>query len=114
MAARQQERWLALEFVGVVLVRTIYGFREQRGLLGPQNYAAMLAAFGMLSALVLFEPTADLAAVIGALILLAVLLRPTGKPGELSTLGADAARSVAAFTENVGNNPPSIAKGYAG
>lgn len=111
MASRQQaERWLALEFVGVVVVRTLHGFREQSGLLGPQQYGAIVAGYAFLSLLVMSDTTAELGAVFGALILLAVLLRPTssGHPA-----GAEAARAVAAFTEHVGTNPPSLARGVA-
>lgn len=111
MASRHQaERWLALEFLGVVVVRTIHGFHAQQGLLGPQQYGAIVAGYGMLSVLVLSDTTAELGAVFGALILLAVLLRPTdtGRP-----LGADTARAVAAYAEHVGTNPPSLARGVA-
>lgn len=110
MANRDAERWLALEFVTTCVVRTIAGFREQGDLLGPQNYAAIIAAYAMLSMLVLWDVTADLAAVFGALLLLAVLLRPTA---DGSNLGRDTARSVQAFTEHVGSNPPSVARGAA-
>lgn len=107
----QAERYLALEFLGVVAVRTLHGFREQRNLLGPQQFAAMLAAFAMLSVLVMYEPTAELAAILGLILLLGVALRPTvGK----STLGADVARSVGSFTKNVGSNVPSVSRGFAG
>jgi hypothetical protein len=107
---RQAERWLAMEFIVVVLIRTIHGFVEQHDLLGPQSYAAMIAAYGLLSVLVLFSATAELGAVFGALIVLAVLMRPT-KSG--SIVGVETARSVAAFTGNVAKNPPTLAHGVA-
>lgn len=108
MASRREaERWLALEFVGAVVVRTIAGFREQDALLGPQNYAAIMIAYGMLSVLVLSDTTADLAAVFGALLLLAILLRPT----ETGTAGSAVAEAFAAFNKNVRDNPTSIARG---
>lgn len=113
VSQRQAERWLALEFVAVVVVRTIHGFEDQEALLGPQNYAAILAAYGFLSLLVLSSYTAELAAMLGLLVLLAVLLRPTSGPGEpLRTVGTDAAGAVAAFARNVGANSPSIAGGF--
>lgn len=108
MARRDSERALALEFVGAVAIRTLYGFREQHALLGPQNYAAMMVAYGMLSVLVLSETTDELAAVLGGLLLLAILLRPTGG-GRL--LGVDTAKSLAAFTGNVADNPVSTSTG---
>lgn len=105
---RQAERWLALEFVAVVVVRTLHGFREQKNMLGPQQFAAMLVAFGMLSVLVMYEPTAELAAILGLLLLLLVALRPTVD----GVLGGDVANSVGAFVSNVGASPPSVAQGF--
>jgi hypothetical protein len=113
-STRTAERWVALEFVAVVVSRTLHGFAEQQDLLGPQQYAAMLAAFAMLAVLVMYGPTAELAAVLGLILVLATLLRPTTVAGKASTLGADVAGSVAAFTRNVGTNAPSIAQGFTG
>lgn len=107
MSTLEAERWLALEFITVAVVRTIYGMRESRGLLGPQQFAAMLVAYALLSVLVMYQPTAALAALLGALVLLAVLLRPT----PAGNLGADTAKSVASFARNVGTSSPSLAKG---
>lgn len=90
-----------------MLVRTIAGFREQNALLGPQNYAAMMVAYGMLSVLVLSDTTADLAAVFGALLLLAILLRPTAT----GVAGSEVAGALAAFSKNVRDNPTSISRG---
>lgn len=103
----QAERYLALELVGVMLVRTIAGFQEQQNLLGPANFAAMTAAYGMLAGLVLWEPAAGLAATMGLLLFLSVLLRktPTG------TIGGDTARAVARFTERTSSAPPTVARG---
>lgn len=112
MSTTEAERWLALEFITVAVIRTIYGMRESRGLLGPQQFGAMLVAYALLSVLVMYQPTAALAAMLGALVLLAVLLRPTVRPdGTLGNLGADTAKSVAAFARNVGTSSPSLAKG---
>lgn len=110
MASTQQaERWLALELVTVAVVRTIQAMREQKGLLGPQQFAAMLAAFAMLSVLVMYQPTAELAALLGMILVLAVLLRPT----KTGTVGSDAAGAVGTFARNVGTSSPSLAKGVA-
>lgn len=107
-STREAERWLALEFLTVASVRTIHGFSDSKGLLGPQQFGAMLAAFAMLSVLVMYEPTAELAALLGALLVLATLLRPTVAG---STAGAEAAQSVGSFARNVGTSAPSLAKG---
>lgn len=104
---QQAERWLALELLTVAVVRTIHGMRDQRGLLGPQQFAAMVAAFAMLSVLVMYEPTAELAALLGLILVLAVVLRPT----PTGNVGADTATTIGTFARNVGTNPPSMAKG---
>jgi hypothetical protein len=112
VTVQEGERWLALEFITVAVVRTIAGLRDEQGLLGPQQYAAMLAAYAMLSMLVMYQPAAMLAAMLGALIVLAVALRPTSGPdGKVKPLGAGAAESISAFARNVGTSPPSLAKG---
>lgn len=110
MASTQEaERWLALELVTVAVVRTIHGMSDRGGLLGPQQFAAMVAAFAMLSVLVMYQPTAQLAAMLGMILVLAVLLRPT-KGGNV---GADVATAIGGFAKNVGTSAPSMAKGVA-
>ena len=109
MSPRDAERALALEFLAVAVLRTIHGMNENGGLLGPAQYAAMLAAFGMLSVLVMYAPTAQLAAMLGLLLVLATALRPTSR----GTLGSDSAGAVGLFAKTVGTNAPSMAKGAA-
>jgi hypothetical protein len=111
-STQQAERWLALELVTVAVVRTIQGMRDNSGLLGPQQYAAMIAAFAMLSVMVMYQPTAELAAILGLILVLAVMLRPTQNPdGTQSNVGAGAASAIGAFAKNVGTAAPSMAKG---
>lgn len=107
--ARQAERWLALELIVVVVVRTVEGFRNQGGLLGAKNYAAMMVAFGMLAVLVMYEPAAELAAILGLILVFATLLRPT--QGGKSIVGGDVAGALATFSASVQSGPPTIAKG---
>ena len=112
MTPRDAERALALEFVAVLGLRTLHGFTDDGGLLGPQQYAAMLASFAMLSVLVMYGPTAQLAAILGLILVLAVALRPsTGADGSPSTAGADTAGAIGRFARNVGSSAPSLAKG---
>lgn len=91
-----------------MVTRTVQGFRAQGGLLGARNYAAMFVAFALLAVLVMYEPTAELAVVLGALLLAAVLLHPSGKG---TSTGTDVATALASFARNVASAPPTIAKG---
>lgn len=111
---RQAERWIALEFLVVVVARTIAGFQQQKGLLGAQNYAAMAAAFALLSIFTLSDTTAEIGSALGLLVVLAVLLRQTPgvKPGTTSVLGSDVADAFAGFATKVGAAQPTISKGY--
>lgn len=115
--AAQHERWLALELITVMVTRTVQGFRDEGGLLGASNYAAMFVAYALLAVLVMYEPTAELAVVLGAMILAAVLLHPTGKKsasGVPTVTGVSVAGALADFATKVQTGTPKLAKGVGG
>lgn len=110
--AAQSERWLATELIVVMVVRTVQGFRDHGGLLGAQNYGGMLVAFALLAVLVMYEPTAELAVVLGALIVAATLLRTTTtKAGTKTGAGVSVAGALADFAGKVTTGDPTMAKG---
>lgn len=114
MAASRGERALALELTGVVGLTTLSAFR-QGAMPGPSSYVGAFIVFGMLAALGAYEPASDLAAALGFLALLAVLLRPTtDKAGRPSTMGGENFRTLARWSHWYSQTPAPVAQGIQG
>jgi uncharacterized membrane protein YgcG len=112
MPKAQAERWIALEFVTAAVVRTVFEMRESNDLLGPSAYGVLIITYGMLAAFALWDETADVAAIIGGLILLAILIRGTSHTGDVpSTVGRDVGVTLGGFAQRTGDAPPTHAAG---
>jgi hypothetical protein len=97
---RPAEKWLAMEMVLVVVARMVQGFRAQGGgLPAAGSYVPILVTYGALSVLVLWDEAAEIAVVLGLLVLIAVLLRPEGAR---STVGREVTSALAGAAERGG------------
>jgi len=112
VAARQAERWLALEYIGAVTLKTVNGFTSGGGLIGPQQYAVTTLTYGLLSLATMADATADVAAAFGGLILLGMLVRPAlDKAGQRTSAGAQTISGLLGFVRGAGGRPPTYAQG---
>lgn len=101
---------LAMEMVGVVVVRLVQGFRGGY-MPGPSQFVPLLLTYGGLSILVMYDPLAEIAVILGLLVLLSTLLY-TPK-GDDQSVGAGITGSLSKLAEHIGTSPPTKAQGVS-
>lgn len=110
MPARSGERALALELLGTTAVVTLDQMTDGN-MPGPATYIGVLVVYSGLAVLSSWQKTERLAALFGGVVLLGVLLRPTGRgPAGVKIANSLAGASIHSSTQPThahGVAPPS-------
>jgi hypothetical protein len=82
---RAAERYIALEYLVALVLRTVAELRRRHALPGARTYVNITVTYGLLSLFTFSEVTASIGPGVGGLVLLALLVRPpidpaTGRP----------------------------------